>query len=101
MARATLTCKTCGKEYPACSTANWGVWRWQDVACCKEHAMEYIALVEQSRNKAKVTTQETAQEKPAKPQKRLTARLIAKQDSPENWTEQEPFVKDEHVEEAE
>ena len=59
--------------------------------------MEYIALVEQSRSKAKEITQEKA----AKPQKRLTAKLIVRQDSPENWTEQEPCVKDEYVEEAE
>ena len=95
---ATLICKTCGKEYPACSTANWGVWRWQDVACCKEHAMEYIALVEQSRNKARNPEQEKAE----KPQKRLTAKLIAKQDKPENWAQPEACEKEETMmEEAE
>lgn len=60
--------------------------------------MEYIALVEQNRNKAKATEPEKAE----KPQKRLTAKLIAKQDKPENWAQPEACKKEETMmEEAE
>ena len=41
--RAVRRCKVCGIEYPYCKT--WGdplVFRWQDVACCQEHAAIYL-----------------------------------------------------------
>lgn len=46
----TRTCKICGKEYPYCHTITDDKYRWQDVACCREHAAEYFALIAASRN---------------------------------------------------
>ena len=51
MNKPTKICRICGKEYEACSPA-FGTPvgnRWQDVACCVEHANEYFAKVEASR----------------------------------------------------
>ena len=45
------TCKVCKKQYQACNTPNWGVWRWQDVACCYEHGQEYLTKVLSARKK--------------------------------------------------
>ena len=43
-------CKICGKEYEYCrSKVAPGPFRWQDVACCKEHAAKYFALIAASR----------------------------------------------------
>lgn len=44
MAIQMRTCKVCGKEYAACPTAhrNNSAYRWQDVACCKEHGDQYL-----------------------------------------------------------
>ena len=44
-------CVKCGKTYEACCTANWGVFRWRDVACSMECAQEYFRRVEESRTK--------------------------------------------------
>ena len=52
MADNTKICKICGKEYPACDTIIKGVFRWQDVACCPEHASEYFKLVAEARGEA-------------------------------------------------
>lgn len=49
MAKGTKTCKVCGKEYEYCNTVTSDRFRWQDVACCKEHATEYFALVAAAR----------------------------------------------------
>lgn len=49
MPKGTKVCKVCGKEYPYCTTISKDDFRWQDVACCKEHAMEYFRLVEAAR----------------------------------------------------
>lgn len=49
MAKGMKTCKVCGKEYEYCNTVTNDRFRWQDVACCKEHAMEYFALVAAAR----------------------------------------------------
>ena len=42
-------CKVCGIEYPYCTTVTKDKYRWQDVACCKEHAMQYFAAVAKAR----------------------------------------------------
>lgn len=48
--RIKRVCKVCGKEYEACRTPNpTGMFRWQDVACCKEHGEQYIAEIMKSR----------------------------------------------------
>lgn len=80
----TRICKICGKEYKACRPVYTNdIYRWQDVACCQEHGLEYFALVEESRRKgrekvaavdeaavaAPVETQE-ATEQPATPKRR-------------------------------
>lgn len=46
---ATRFCKICGVEYPYCHTNVANQYRWQDVACCKEHAAEYFAAIAVSR----------------------------------------------------
>lgn len=42
-------CKVCGIEYPYCTTVTKDKYRWQDVACCKEHAAQYFAEVAMAR----------------------------------------------------
>ena len=54
MAKRTRICKICGKEYPYCSTmtpldGN----RWQDIACCIEHATQYFKEVAIARGEIK------------------------------------------------
>lgn len=48
---ATRVCKVCGIEYPYCHTNIASQYRWQDVACCPEHATQYFAEVAASRSK--------------------------------------------------
>lgn len=48
----TRICKVCGVEYPYCHTNIPSQYRWQDVACCKEHAAEYFAAIAASRNES-------------------------------------------------
>ena len=51
MAAGTRICKICGKEYPYCKTFNTtNAYRWQDVACCPEHAAIYFTKIAESRN---------------------------------------------------
>lgn len=63
MPKAKKKCKVCGKEYEACrSFRSDGVFRWQDVACCREHGEEYLQEVlaarakEEERNRAELET---------------------------------------------
>lgn len=49
---ATRFCKICGVEYPYCHTNIPNQYRWQDVACCKEHAAQYFAEIAKSRNES-------------------------------------------------
>lgn len=45
-----MICRVCGKEYEAChTTRNNGTFRWQDVACCVDHGMEYLERIRKSR----------------------------------------------------
>ena len=54
MAKGTRICKICGKEYPYCTTMTaFDGNRWQDVACCIEHATEYFRQVAISRGELK------------------------------------------------
>lgn len=75
MAKAIKICKVCGKEYEYCRTFLPTAFRWQDVACCQEHAQEYLALVEASRakpqaeNTAEEPAKETATVKPTRKKK--------------------------------
>ena len=48
-------CKLCGKKYEYCHSLNMNsdTFRWQDVACCKEHAIEYINKIKKNRNAEK------------------------------------------------
>lgn len=52
MDKPTKKCRICGKEYEACKPiyVSDNPYRWQDVACCEEHGMEYFARVAASRN---------------------------------------------------
>lgn len=52
MANSTRVCRVCGKEYPYCKTAikDDGMFRWQDVACCKEHGSKYFTKILLSRS---------------------------------------------------
>lgn len=63
MPKAKKKCKVCGKEYEACrSFRSDGAFRWQDVACCREHGEEYLQEVlaarakEEERNRAELET---------------------------------------------
>lgn len=49
MATVLKTCKVCGKQYEYCHTLVPGAFRWQSVACCHEHALEYFRQVEAAR----------------------------------------------------
>ncbi len=50
MAQGTRICKVCGKEYPYCKTERRvDLFRYQDVACCKEHAAIYFRDIAISR----------------------------------------------------
>ncbi len=65
MAKGTRVCKICGKEYPYCSTMTvFDGNRWQDVACCIEHATEYFKQVAISRGELK--NEEPKKEAPKK-----------------------------------
>ena len=45
-------CKVCGKEYQYCNTPAGSTFRWQDVACCPEHAGIYFTQIKISRNES-------------------------------------------------
>ena len=52
MALGTKVCKVCGREYESCHTLRQNLnseFRWQDVACCPEHGMEYLRRIMISR----------------------------------------------------
>ena len=59
MATATRICKVCGKEYEYCHALrrDAGVFRWQDVACCKEHGKQYLDRVLAARSGVKIETE--------------------------------------------
>lgn len=51
MEKGKRICKICGEEYPYCTTkTDPNKFRWQDVACCPEHAEEYLRKIEEARN---------------------------------------------------
>ena len=54
MAKVTKKCRLCGKTYEVCLPPFMEVntHRWQDVACCVEHGIDYFAMIEASRSKA-------------------------------------------------
>lgn len=39
----------CGASYNACATPGRGAFRWQDIACCREHWNKYYAEIVASR----------------------------------------------------
>lgn len=45
-------CSICGAEYEYCHTNAPHQYRWQDVACCKEHAAQYFAQIAESRGQS-------------------------------------------------
>lgn len=50
MAKGFRFCKVCGARYEYCHTCRKpGIFRWQDVACCPEHAERYFAQIAESR----------------------------------------------------
>lgn len=51
MATAMMTCRVCGKEYPACHSLRRGdtTFRWQAVACSPECGAEYLRQINLSR----------------------------------------------------
>lgn len=49
MPKGVRICKVCGTEYPYCTTMTTDKFRWQDVACCPEHGVEYFREVLASR----------------------------------------------------
>lgn len=67
MGNGIKVCKVCGKEYKACAPAyNTGdMYRWQDVACCQEHGMEYFRLIAEARADAGAVKQPEVEQKTA------------------------------------
>ena len=63
MPNGTKICKVCGKEYSYCTTIAKDRFRWQDVACCPEHAMEYFKQVEAARSDKPVADSKTTSKK--------------------------------------
>lgn len=65
MAAATKRCKVCGREYEYCHTVRnvAGVFRWQDVACSKEHGRIYLEriMASRSQNDEAVVASETSE----------------------------------------
>lgn len=52
--QGTRVCKVCGKEYPYCQKViRTEMFRWQDVACCPEHAETYLQQILESRGESK------------------------------------------------
>lgn len=49
MPKGTNICKICGIEYPYCKTVTTDRFRWQDVACCPEHGVQYFRDIATSR----------------------------------------------------
>ena len=50
MPKIERTCRVCGKKYKQCLTPNpEGVFRWFDVACCREHGMQFLMEIQRSR----------------------------------------------------
>ena len=75
MRTATKVCKVCGCEYEYCYTQlkDDNIFRWQDVACCKEHGAEYFKMVMISRGELsdkKSKVQHTAKNKTTRMPKR-------------------------------
>lgn len=60
---ATKFCKVCGREYKYCTTDLPSAFRWQDVACCKEHGKTYLEMVMRARGQVPeaVKTEESAE----------------------------------------
>lgn len=55
MSKTIRICKVCGKPYEYCYTRNIpdDTFRWQNVACCPEHGMQYFKMIEESRKAVK------------------------------------------------
>ncbi len=52
MAKAKRICKVCGREYEYCHTPKTSeTFRWQDVVCCYDHGVIYLAKIRESRKK--------------------------------------------------
>lgn len=62
MPKVKRVCRVCGKEYSACCTPNWGVFRWQDVACSYECGQAYLIRVTAMRDASRVKTAEETDE---------------------------------------
>lgn len=88
MAKGTRICKICGKEYPYCTTVTpFDGNRWQDVACCEEHAMEYYKQVAISRGE--ITEEKPKNDVPAKAPFEFMAKVKGVKKSEDNETEAE------------
>lgn len=81
MDKATKICKVCGREYEYCRTYLPTAFRWQDVACCKEHAIEYFANIEASR--ATPSNSEPVVEPEVEPKRTKTSRKRSSKSIPE------------------
>lgn len=49
MPKGIRVCSICGVEYPYCKTVTNDRFRWQDVACCPEHGVQYFKEIAASR----------------------------------------------------
>ena len=74
MEKEIRKCKICGKDYPYCiADAEGSKFRYKDVACCVEHAIEYFKRVAIARGET--VEEERVEEKPQarKPRKSTSA----------------------------
>lgn len=44
-------CKICGKKVLGCNSCEDKVFNWKNIACCYEHAIEYMSKILEERNK--------------------------------------------------
>lgn len=81
MPKGTKKCKICGKDYEYCRSMlpDTDMFRWQDVACCKEHGEQYLRLVLEARGELSVTEQTSAtdEQKSRKHKKKTDAAVSA------------------------
>ena len=90
MAKAIRVCKVCGKRYEYCQTALKapGMFRWQDVACCPEHASTYFARIAASRSGLPKAAKPAPA--PVKEPEQVWAEEYDEDEDEDDWLEDDP-----------
>ena len=92
MPKVTRICRVCGKQYVACATPNYGVFRYTDVACSKECGQEYLRQVLEARGESGADNVE-----PVKPTTPAAATTVEEVAAPEEYKDAGLDVKTETV----